>query len=192
MKSFNLSIFKFCNSREGFTLLELLVVFGIITLLSTGLLFYNRTTESQLILYKDQSKIIGALEKAKAMSIESFSETTAACGYGVSFSAPNNIVIFKDLSPSNDPNCLDINFAYNGDPAGDCQNYAECAEKISLDKNISFSQLDLNNIVFIPPDPAVVIDNNPSKSEGVIKIKYSNNNSEKSVKVSASGQITAQ
>lgn len=177
---------------KGFTLLELLVVLGITLLLSAGLIFYNRTSENQLLLFRDQQKIISALQRAKSFSLETFSQAEAPCGYGVNFSLPNTVVIFKDLSPSSDPQCSDIDFVYSGDSKGDCQNYAECVEKIYLDKNVKFSELGLNNIVFIPPNPNIIIDKDPNKAEALIKIKSSTGQTEKIIKVNNRGQITAQ
>lgn len=173
------------NKNKGFSLAELLVVFTMTALLSGGLVLYNRATERQIILFKEQSKVFSAVQKAKTLAIGAFSEIESEiiCGYGVHFSLPNRIIIFKKLSPE-DPKCQNVNFIYTSPN--------EIFEEIKLDKIVNFSELGLNDVVFIPPDPIVVIDNDFFKNEGLIKIKTIDNKGEKTIKITNAGQITTQ
>ena len=71
-------------------------------------------------------------------------------------------------------------------------NLAEKQEEILLDKTVKFKGFQSSDILFIPPDPFVVIDNNFLKTEVLIKIETVDGKSEKIIKVTNSGQITTQ
>jgi len=163
---------------------ELLVVFAIITILSGGLVLYNRAVERQIILFKEQIKVFSAIQKAKSLALGTFAAEQAPCGYGVHFSEPNTIIIFGEISSSGDPRCLDIDSIYTS--------YDQIFEEIKLDKVVKFSELGVNDIIFIPPDPTVIINNDIFKDEALIKIKTIDSKGEKIIKVTSAGQITAQ
>lgn len=171
-------------NNKGFSITELLVVLAIISILSGGLVLYNRAVERQIILFKEQIKVFSAIQKAKSLALGTFSAERAPCGYGVHFSESNFMIIFREISLSGGENCLDTDFVYTSSD--------EIFEEIKLDKVIKFSSLELNDIVFIPPDPTVIIDNDVFKNEALIKIKTSDNKGEKIIKVTNAGQITAQ
>lgn len=171
-------------NNKGFSITELLVVFAIISILSGGMVLYNRAAERQIILFKEQIKVFSAIQKAKSLALGTFSTKQTPCGYGVHFSESNSLTIFKEISPSGGKNCLDTDSIYTSPD--------EIFEEIKLDKIVKFSALELSDIVFIPPDPTVIIDNDIFKDEALIKIKTSDNKGEKIIKVTNAGQITAQ
>lgn len=170
--------------KKGFSLTELLVVFAVIGILSSGLVIYNRATERQIIIFKEQAKIMSAIQKAKSLALATFIQQEAPCGYGVHFAEPNIMIIFKELSPSGDANCSDVDNIYTSN--------AENFEEINLDKVVKFSSLELKDVVFTPPEPKVFIDGTDTRNEALIKIKTTDNKGEKIIKVTNAGQITAQ
>jgi prepilin-type N-terminal cleavage/methylation domain-containing protein len=170
--------------KNGFSLTELLVVFAVIAILSSGLVIYNRVAERQIIIFKEQAKITSAVQKAKSLALGTFAKEETPCGYGVHFAEPDKIIIFKEISPSGDRNCSDADNIYTSNN--------ESFEELKLDKVIKFSGLELSDIVFIPPDPKVIINGSDSKDEALIKIKTTDNKGEKIIKVTNAGQITAQ
>lgn len=181
-----MAISKYSNYSKGFTIVELLVVLAVTVLLSGGLVFYNRLSERQLILFQEQNKIIGVFNKAKSLTLGAFGEERAPCGYGVHFEMPDAFFIFEEESPGDDPRCFDIDFIYTANID------KEFGDSFKLDKATKFSELGLSDIIFIPPDPIIVIDNNLTKSEALIKIKTINGSAERTVKITTAGQITAQ
>lgn len=189
--------------NKGFTIVELLVVIGIAVFMTTGLLVYNKTMERNLILVKEQMKVISALQKVKSLSIDTFVATSTLnydppCGWGVHFDGNlNEMIIFEEYP--------------NIDQAGDCGRYRNnkyipydtadangqlskdiLFKKINLDPRIKFSSLELSDIVFYPPNPDTIIDDDLTKSSALIKIQTMDGLSERVVKVTDSGQITAQ
>lgn len=179
------------RSNTGFTIVELLVVMGITAILFTSLVFYSRTAEKQLILFKEQMKIITALQKAKSLAIVAFSESQTTCGYGVNFDKTNNkMTIFKEQPASGNNSCSTRDHIYTS--------IDEFYEEIKLDnRTIKFGNLINSDggvfadIVFISPEPIIVIDDSSSEF-ATIEITDILGVNKKTVKVTDAGQITAQ
>lgn len=178
--------------NKGFTIAELLVVLGITAILFSSLVFYSRSAERQLILFKEQMKIITALQKAKSLAIVAFSESQTACGYGVNFDRANNKMnIFREQPASGGSgSCSTRDNIYTS--------VDELYEEIKLDnRTIRFGNLInsdggfFSDIVFISPEPLTVIDDSSSEF-ATIEITDISGANQKVVKVTDSGQITAQ
>lgn len=148
---------------KGFTLLEVVVVVGIIALISSTMLVYNRSAENQIALYRDQALVVGALNRTKALAIEKYN-SPGACGYGVHVSEySRSFFIFEDRYDETIGKCLDAG-VYTGDfayTAGE-----QFGETIFLSPQSRFrlsettgggaqQEVGWLDIVFVPPDPAV-------------------------------------
>jgi len=167
--------------NKGLTLIEMLIVISLVSLLSTFLIIYSHAGENRIILFKEQAQIISVLNRAKALSIQMFSEPTSPCAFGVNFSkSDNSFLIFKDLAAD----CKNSDNIYSGSQ--------ELFNKYRLDSRIQFQNLTLNNIIFIPPDPKVLIDNNSNENEASIILEISDKSASLKVKINKAGQITTQ
>lgn len=168
--------------NKGFTLIEILVTLGVMALLSSIAILYTRTGEQQIILFKEQAKIVSVILRAKSLAIQTFAETPAGvCGYGVNFSLDGQFILFKDLAE----NCAASDKIYSGP--------AENFEVNQLDPALRFSQLDLNEVLFIPPDPQTVITPAPAANgAAIIKISVRDGATESVIKVNKAGQVTTQ
>ena len=184
MKILNLKSYISNSGDKAFTMLELLVVMGTIIVLSSFVITYSRTGERQIILFKEQTSLVSLLIKARSLSFGTFGEADVPCNYGVNFNQSGSVILFKEYSPSNDPKCLDIDRVYS---SGD-----EKLEEFNLDSTVEFSELGLTNVIFIPPSPKVIIDNDENKFEALIKIKTISEPNEKIIKITNAGQITTQ
>lgn len=133
------------ESFAGFTLVEMLIVVSVLVFLTAFLLSSNKSGQSQIALFREQTKLIGVLNQAKAMTLE---RTGGACGFGVYFPAAaegesrRQYLLFQD----------------NPSPTGGCpgdERYSGEIEKISsftMDARISFTApLPNTSIVFIAP-----------------------------------------
>jgi len=170
--------------NKGFTIIEMVIIFGILAVLSATLIGSFHTGEQQIALFKEQSRIVAVLSRAKFLSISTFGDTGVPCGYGVHFEMPNKFFIFKDSAVALD--CRDANSTY--DTGEEVQN-----EFFELDSRIVFSSLGSNNldIVFIPPNPMIVI--TPNQTQAEISLKTASGIGEpRVIKISKAGQISTQ
>lgn len=166
---------------KGFTIIETLVTISITVLLSSFLILYSRAGESQIILFRDQARLIAALNRAKSLSIQTFNVPQSSCAFGVYFSqSENSFLIFKDLAAD----CRNSDNAYT--------DTGEIFEKYQLSPQVKFGDLTLTDIIFIPPDPKTLIDNDSNKTEAFIILQNLNGSASLEVKVNNAGQITTQ
>ncbi len=172
------------KKQSGFTLVEVLVVISITVLLSAVLIVYNRSGESQIVLLKEQAKIIGILLRAKNLALQIYSPDGGGvvCGYGVHFDiVKSEFLIFKDLADL----CASSDNKYSG--------LSEDLEKHLLDSRLKFLSSEFIDILFIPPDPTVIIDGDIDKSgQFSVTIESIDGVGIKKIGVNNSGQITAQ
>lgn len=181
-------------NQKGFTIIELLVVLGIMAMLSSVAILYSRTGEQQIFLFKEQAKVVSAILRAKSLAIQTFAQTFAetkvgVCGYGVHFiGAPDNqFILFKDLVATIGSDCSTADHKYSGE--------TENFEVNKLDNNLKFVQLGLADIVFVPPDPLVYLDGILDQSKSVVLnvgISTEDGTSQLIIKVSNAGQVTTQ
>ena len=169
------SCFKL-HDEKGFTLIEMLFVLATIAILSTILIAYSRTGERQIIVFRDQTKIINALLRAKSLSLATFGKAGVPCGYGVHFEKPRTFIIFKDIADD----CSQADHKYSGSN--------EIVESMSLDRLVAFGDLTLSDVVFIPPDPIVII--TPDQDPATLTIKAGEGASSAVIRITKAGQIS--
>jgi len=176
---------------KAFTLIETLVIVIITIILSSIMITYSHIGEKQIVLFRDQAKVVEVLNRAKFLALQKFSQTEAdkPCAYGVHFdNNTGNFLIFKDLD--SDP----LTSGCQGNNKYDASNN-ELFEKYELDERLKFqitpSSGGIFEIVFIPPDPTIKM--TPNATDATIKIVDKvNSSNNKVIKVNNFGQITAQ
>jgi len=134
--------------NKGFTLIELLVVLSIIVIMTSLTLPNYRAGDQQLALQRSVAKVSQDLRRTQEMAMSSREFVGAPAGfvggYGIYFnlSQPDQYILFADLDNEND------------------YDTGEAVEILELETNIVFSNLspdDPLTIIFIPPDPQVII-----------------------------------
>jgi prepilin-type N-terminal cleavage/methylation domain-containing protein len=134
------------NSRAGFTLIETLVVIGIMSMLSAMLIAYNHSSTAQLALTTDQANVAGVLNRAKALALEKYSPnlggSAIACAYGVHFTT-SSYAIYGVLANNN---CNGVtNYTYSGSVS------QINVQTLKLDAGLVFASGTPTDIYFIPP-----------------------------------------
>lgn len=124
----------FFHRRRGFTLIELVVVSGIIGAIMTVVVFNSRKMNDNLALKAAANEVSLALRRAQTFGV-SVREATSGqfnVSHGVWFDLlnPSNIFIYSD-----DNN----NRAYNG--SWDCTGNDECREKIPLRAGVRINRM---------------------------------------------------
>lgn len=167
------------NSRSdaGFTVVELLVVVSITAMLSSVLILYSRIGERQILLFREQAKVINLIARAKSLALQTYIDGTSVCGYGIHFSLPSTMILFRDLAAD----CAASDNVYSG--------VSEDFSHLILSAGIVFSSSDVTDILFIPPDPTVKLDNG-GKNSGVITMQTIDGGTQARVKINSSGQIS--
>lgn len=167
--------------NRGFSLVELLVVIGVITLMTALIVPNYRFGDKSLALARTSSKLAQDLRRVQnlAISAQKFSGAVPA-GYGVYFnlSQPAQYILFADL---------DANKIYSG--------ASEKVETIAMEKQMRISSLSpvsgsSLNIVFNPPDPSVFV--TPDAATARITIEAIGTTQQKAIQVNKVGLISVE
>lgn len=194
------------GGESGFTLAEILAILGIVGLLMTLIITYSRTGERQIILFRDEAKVVSAIVRAKTLSVYTYGQSGVPCGYGIHFQAPDTYLIFKDLATH--PDCSDADHAYSGTVGLNCTdptNSGELVQCFSLDPALKFTSFSNGfngskcptsclDVLFIPPNPDVLIKGPlpPGTYEADIILSLLDNSKSVVIKTTTSGQISTQ
>jgi prepilin-type N-terminal cleavage/methylation domain-containing protein len=187
---------KIKKQNSGFTIIELIVVFGVISILSSYLILYNKVSQSQIVLSLEQAKIIELLNQAKSLSISTYLNANASCGYGVNINYPDRSYELFSYGISG-PGCKNIQSIDTSSST-----YILIGQKNTLPKELKFNNATsnyLNTIFYMPPQPKILIwqENNPipinessTNYEAKIYLQTQDNSLEKIIKVNIMGQIS--
>ncbi len=167
--------------KDGFTLIETLVVISIIAILSTIILAYSNANNYELALFADRAKISGALEMAKSLSLEKWkgSGSGVACAYGVYFSSSTNSYWIYGYR-ANDIQVCDSSSDFSYNPGG--TNY-DMIQTLTLNGRIRFYDLSTTSVYFEPPYLA--------SNGGTITLSIIGQGTTSSVEISQDGNITS-
>ena len=184
---------ELCGKRSarfsaGYSLVELLIVVGITIFLSGVILAYNRSSERQIVLYRDQALIIGLLNRAKSLAAQKFnptgSPTDVPCAFGLHFDeTSSDFYLFQDIGSGG----CDAPRAVGFDGASS----AELIETFSLDRRLEFSNIPAGgfDVMFVAPDLNV----STTLSSGLpitINIRVLGETLEAPITISSAGQIS--
>jgi len=67
---------KYMKKRDGFTLIEMLIVIALMAIMATVFLSYDRSGERQVILIGEQAKVVALLNRAKTLAMGGDSDST--------------------------------------------------------------------------------------------------------------------
>lgn len=175
---------------NGFTLIEMLTVLAITSFLAGTLILYSRRSESQIIVYKERAQLVSVLSRAKTLAVSGFLEggisaiATAPCGYGVHFEQDQKTYfLFKD-NLGQDGLCDN---RYTDLSAG---GQDEKTDSFEMRVPVIFDPLTINDIVFVPPIPQVIINGDANILSGEINLRVSGTSDVSKVRVTNTGQIT--
>lgn len=172
----------------GFTLVEMMVTIGIITLLSAALIGVTRTGDQQIILFRESSLLIANLNRVKGNAIQTFLQPGRPCGYGIYIDQVNrSYTLFQD-QPSTPNKCATANHVF--DAPAETLMIGATPQVFQLPVGVQFGPAtNVLNIVYVPPIPDVFI-NNGGLQTGIITIQGTSGSTVLTIQVNSSGQIT--
>jgi len=168
--------------RKGFTLIETLVVVGVLTLMTSLLVLYNRTGERQIILLREKARLIGTIFRAKSLTLNTFIEDEPACGYGV-HTSQGEYFIYRDKAIA----CRTSDHVYT-----DTTDEIVAGTLVRLDAGLRFGGGTVTDMVFVPPDPKVFLNGRQGFTEGEIILEGVDGKSSVTIQVNNAGQISAE
>ncbi len=189
------------SNRKAFTLIETLVVLGILTMLASILISYNGTARQQDALTIETNKIAQVVSLAKSLTMSTYgSETGSYCGYGVYFDYGKSVcghgydycIFHYPLSASNVSSCESI--SASNMYLGSINNNVESKYSYSMDKNVRFDSSNLQAVLFVPPQPKTFLypQSINDAGSGIINLQTADTKTKSSITVSSGGQISFQ
>jgi len=184
--------------RGGFSLIEMLVVMSITLMLSAILIGYTREAGRQLLLVSSQAKIVNLISRAKSLSVATFIDEKGLptdpaapkiCGYGVRVDRDlKQVFIFRDLAVD----CSDpASAGYRVFGAGDVKLLSTLDVFSVPDAAIQFGDdTTLENVLFIPPDPTIVVNADPSLQSAKVTLQSKDKILNVLVKIDNAGKIS--
>ncbi|MEK7203408.1 MAG: prepilin-type N-terminal cleavage/methylation domain-containing protein [Patescibacteria group bacterium] len=173
---------KYFCFNLGFTMIEMVVSVGIISLLSAIFLANYHGANHKTELNMEAQKVVSNLNLARSFSLSSkkYNNSLPAGGWGVHFktSSPDKYLIFADVNnnQSYDDGEADI------DKGG---------RVINLPDNIIIDSADNGgtvDVVFLPPDPAIYFNGSIEPvSSAWVKLKEKDNNIFKTITINSLG-----
>lgn len=173
-------------------MVETMVAIAVSLVLSTMLLTYNRSSEKEIVLFREQAVIIGFLNRAKSLAIEKFNQDPHACAFGLYFSgtASKQFILFQDLQPEESEPIFSCRKEDGSSNSNLSYDPGEELESFTMDERLKFTGIpnDLS-ILFIPPELGVY-----SNAELPVTIKIETVQGESSalVIIGELGQISAE
>jgi len=180
--------------REGFTVVEMLVVLGVTSVLASMFVSQSGVLRDQVVLFREEAQVIQSLFKAKTYSIQVLAEeeggNKSGCGYGVFFENMGEelngkyTIYFRKRNL--DGTC----------PSGEEIKYNETTNTVvksvnNIDSKIFIRGDSAANFVFIPPYPEIFIDRESNKDGKIFLCLKSQTDFCRGVEVNKVGQITS-
>ena len=159
---------KIFSGQSGFTVIELMVVIGIVSVISGIFLLNYRQGERNFAIQRSAQIVTQSITRAINNSLggkehNGASGTVSAGGYGIRFiEGSGTIVIFADCDMDQELDVTGTALACSSAPS-EGQPYPEVSFQQTLESGITVSALSPCfgspcglNIVFLPPDPTTV------------------------------------
>lgn len=175
--------------KRGFTLLEIIVVIGIIVILSGIFIGFSQESRNQIMLNVEKARVVNLFSRAKSFALTGYTNPPSLpppCSYGVKFSS-SSYTLFEYTPPDS---CNSIEGITSIIPSGIRE-----AEKTDFNSKIKIDPTgadSLGYIIFIPPNLLTkLFDQNGNEMPAPAKIylKTVNGSATSEIVVSSLGQI---
>jgi len=172
--------------KNGFTIIELLVVISIIAILSGIVLIDYRSSQQTLVLQRATNKLAQDIRRVQEMAMSARESNGVPPRYGIEFviTDPDHYILFADLNDNGKYESAD------GDPV----------ETVTFEQGVRIDQLLIGDsdplssttkiwITFEPPDPITEIRNPAATGFLIARVQLIGANQTKTISVNAVGRI---
>lgn len=177
-------------TKSGMTLVELIVVVGIMVVLTGVLVGYSRQSRDQILLTAEQAKIIQTIARARSLTLAGYTKPVSLpppCSYG--FGISNRDYFIFQYSPQN---CQIV-----GSLPRDVDNNPpfKITERSTLPIGLNFNQKadSLKYLLFIPPNLNTILFKTPSDLSPdplSVYLRTDDQSLEKPITVGLNGQVS--
>ncbi len=171
------------RSKQGFTLIELIVVISIMAIMASLVVASHRTGQKQYALSQAGQKLVSHLREAQNMAMSGVDIKGQYCGYGIQINRtarPTSYYFYADKAA----NCQTSNNKYD---SGD-----DIIETVNLPDLVQFQTTSPSplDIFFKPPEPTAYINQSAGAGlSGTITLEISGASFSKTVTVTTAGLI---
>lgn len=186
----------------GYTFIEMVVTVTIIIMISTVALGYSSSIGKQMLLLRTQAQLVALFNYARSLS-QNFRltppEGKLVCSYGVHVQRigadTGQFFIFQDLVDDTQTCADDANHIY--DPAdekltGELNDFRMDTTGLAFGTSGDQASPDIGDVVFIPPNPDVIINDDSSVNSGSVIVRIIGTSNQFELRVNTFAQITAQ
>ncbi len=152
------------KNQQGFTLIEMLVVLGVIAFLSFSLIgSFSRT---RIDTDQTSNLIMATIREAQTRSVSSSTYSSySPCGYGIHYVNSTNIIIYVGPNAATaSPSCSSMDKRYNASRDSILRTQTITDSKVEILSSFS-------DIFFLPPDPKTYLNNSSSLGQAPIGIQ---------------------
>ncbi len=182
--------------RQGFTLIEILVVIAISAMLATIALGYSRTAQNEVALSVETAKMAQTILRAKDLALAAYANVPGTCGYGVLLNPAANTYSLFAYTPGGAPPCPGAPAAFPQPCGVVCSAVSQATWQTPLQNGVTMaSRADSATVVvFYPPAPTTYIsrDNGATFMNATSKIYLATADGKASttVAVNPAGQVS--
>lgn len=172
------------TSRAGTTLLEVMIVLGLVAIMTSATAVYNREIQRQITLTQEHAVVLGMFIRARSagLTVPQGDVDELVCGYGVHIDAASRtLTYFKDLGDFGAQSCGIARKTYDA---------GEEIERKVLSSLVTLTSDDVADLVYVPPFGRVYMNGEEAHDSASVVIASSEARASKGVKVNSFGQIT--
>jgi prepilin-type N-terminal cleavage/methylation domain-containing protein len=185
-------------ARNGFTLIEVLIVVAISTMLTAMAITYSSTEREQIALSVEETKISQFILQARSLSIATYGNAGGSvCGYGVLFDASSGTYSIFAYIPNlgMGTTCPVVSSITSAPGAAAEAKYTNETWRVSPQGGVTFSTSGpnaLSLILFYPPNPdTLLFDGSGSPiSQASIKLTTADGKLSHTISVNSAGQLS--
>lgn len=190
--------------RNGFTILEILVVLAISALLTSIALSYNSASRTEVALSVEEAKISQFILQAKSLSLATYGASGSGsgiiCGYGMIFDSSAQTYGIFQYEPARDnasvTACRDVTSSghISSITAAEIAPYTGGTWKVHVAQGVTMEPGGAAAILFFPPDPTTYISADGSNfpqptPTGYVRLRAGNGDT-RTIIVNPAGQVS--